>query len=69
MITEWTKEKPTKPGLYWYWKTGITNPYIVEIDDQFRVVTTYGVTDLEFSDGYWFGPLETPGKPKQIKTD
>lgn len=63
MIMEWTQKKPTKPGLYWYWETGIINPYIVEIDNQFRVVSMYGAPYLDSSDGYWLGPLETPKKP------
>jgi hypothetical protein len=58
----WTDEEPTKPGLYWYWQNKISHPYIVEIDNQFKVVTTYSVTGLESYDGYWLGPLETSGK-------
>jgi hypothetical protein len=63
MIEGWTKEKPTKPGLYWYWESEISNPYIIEVDDQFKVITTYSVFVLGLYGGYWLGPLETPGKP------
>jgi hypothetical protein len=36
MIEGWTEEKPTKPGLYWYWESEISNPYIVEVGDAFE---------------------------------
>jgi hypothetical protein len=67
---DWTTEKPTMPGKYWY-RAGNGTPIVVRVYDQ-RTPTPTGRMDvwvevpgeadcnIDDMDGEWVGPLEPP---------
>jgi hypothetical protein len=52
----WTKNKPTVPGWYWYqWIGYPENPGVYHV-----------VENETFRDGIlWYGPITPPGLPKE----
>lgn len=55
-MTAWTRQKPTKPGWYWYRQNGAVG--VVEVHDNGSVGPDY--EDIRWWDGEWAGPLEVP---------
>ena len=60
----WTTETPTASGYYWWRERGHKEAYIVEIDAQWRRVSSVGTSKdaaLDTMDGgEWYGPLKQP---------
>jgi hypothetical protein len=58
----WTREKPSRPGFYWYRGHGRTRPPIaVEVSDGAVWLCGHEVErHVEEMSGEWFGPLEPP---------
>jgi YHS domain-containing protein len=65
----WTKEKPTIPGMYYYWNSEMKKEefLVVQIFGNPLTVTTltqnrniYFTTLINQLDGEWIGPLPRP---------
>ena len=62
----WTKERPTKAGWYWYQgphEQSEPEVLAVEFDDEFDRFVQFGVGPQAWVDecnGQWAGPLEPP---------
>lgn len=63
---KWTKEKPTKPGWYWFrseteYGTCTTVLEIRNVQGGLVVVETIAIYPLEeFREGEWAGPIPEP---------
>lgn len=63
---QWTKEKPTSPGWYWYYPGAGYEPYIVRvvigsIDGRLYVVCD-GLSTMDCMNGLWAGEIELPSE-------
>ena len=58
-MSAWTREKPTKPGAYWYRIPGFRPEVLVLIlSSWWRLeVNCQGDTELENYSGEWQGPI------------
>jgi len=62
----WTKEKPTKQGYYWWRQYPSTKPRIAKVwgyDGECEYVAWMGTdndSNLIDTEGEWFGPIEPP---------
>lgn len=67
MNSDWTTDKPTKPGWYWWRPTNVSiSPEIVSVQENGNVLLVYDkriyrVDSMIYgADGEWAGPLEPP---------
>ncbi len=60
----WTTQKPTISGWYWWRESLQVDGSIVQVDTLDGTVTSSGTNEYRFLDeimaGEWFGPLEQP---------
>lgn len=60
----WTKEKPEKPGWYWWRFDRVYGPRIVCVEDDTYKLVVYGIKEycewVKFVHGEWAGPIEEP---------
>jgi len=61
----WAKEKPTKPGWYWYFDDEEFPPEILKINEDLMVVNVDITVPMEEYPGAWLGPLELPEKQNE----
>jgi hypothetical protein len=60
----WTTQKPTTPGWYWWRDVGRSHGVVVQVDPETGTVSSSGTGEYrllkEIVGGEWFGPLEQP---------
>ncbi|MEP6958985.1 MAG: hypothetical protein ABI980_09670 [Nitrospirota bacterium] len=60
----WTTQKPTQSGWYWWRDFGRSTGAIVQMDTETGTVSASGMNKYrllkEIVGGEWFGPLEQP---------
>jgi hypothetical protein len=60
----WTTQKPTESGWYWWRDVGLSTGIIVQVNTETGTVSSSGTGESrllkEIVGGEWFGPLEHP---------
>ncbi len=60
----WTTQKPTMSGWYWWRDIGLSTGVIVQVDTETGTVSSSGTDEYrllkEIVSGEWFGPLDRP---------
>ena len=63
-MMNWTTQKPTISGWYWWRVLGQPTGSIVQVDTETGTVSSSGTDEyrllMEIVGGEWFGPLEQP---------
>jgi len=60
-MTAWTREKPTKPGWYWWRWAPKSLMLVLDVhvrDGKMQAFSYLGLNPIDECDGEWQGPIE-----------